>query len=268
MKIFVRLAVLILLGMVLFGCVSQMVYHPIRDFLHTPKDLGLTYEDVYLPSTQGRKIHAWYVPCQKARATVLYCHGNAGNISHRISHVKIFHDLSLSLLIFDYQGFGKSQGKPTEKGTYEDSRAAWDFLTQDQGVEPEDIIIFGKSLGGAIAIELATQVKPGALFVDSSFTSTQDVAKAHYPWVPGFLLNKYSYDSISRVSRVQAPVCFFHSQKDEVIPYAQGEALYKAAPFPKAFVEISGAHNNGFMKSLSLYTRTIDGFIKEHTENS
>ncbi|MBI9075538.1 MAG: alpha/beta hydrolase [Desulfatibacillum sp.] len=267
MKNFVRAAVLVLLVLLIPGCISKLVYHPTRDFQYTPQDIGLAFEEVFLESTRGNEIHGWYVPCQNARATVLFCHGNAGNISHRISHVKIFHDLSLSLLIFDYQGFGKSQGNPSEQATYDDARAGWDFLVKEKGALPEDIVIFGKSLGGAIAIELAAEVQPGALFVDSSFTSTYDVAKAHYGWAPRFLLRNYPYDSISRISKLQAPVCFFHSQLDDVIPYEQGVALFQAAPEPKAFVELSGSHNDGFVKSLDLYSKAIDAFIKEHMED-
>lgn len=268
MKRCVEAAVLILLMLVFYGCLSSLVYHPDKEISFTPQELGLEHEDLYMASADGKMINAWFFPCENARAVVLFCHGNAGNISDRVSQAWMFHKLELSTLLFDYQGFGQSQGRPSEQGTFDDARAAWNYLVQEKGFPPDRIIVFGKSLGGAVAIELATQIEPGLLFVDSSFTSTKDVAKAHYPWAPGFLLHRWKYDSLSRIPKVQAPVCFFHSKRDEVIPFKQGKALFDAAPEPKAFVEITGSHNDGFMTSGRLYTDAVDSFIKMHMEKN
>ncbi len=248
------------------GCVSHLVYHPTEDLFQTPSNLGLVYKDVLLESTDGNRIHAWWIPSENPRATVIFCHGNGGNIGDRMAHTRVFHNLSLSVLLFDYQGFGQSQGKPSEQGTYDDARATWNFLVNEKKIPPEKIFVFGESLGGAIAIKLATEVEPGILFVDSSFTSTYDVAKTHYGWVPKFLLRKYLYDSQSRISQVKAPVCIIHSKDDEVIPFAHGKALFKRVRSPKEFVEIRGSHNGGFIQSEDRYVGAIDAFITQAME--
>jgi len=200
------------------------------------------------------------------RATLLFCHGNAGNISHRLDSIKLFHDLQLSVFIFDYQGYGQSQGSPGERQTYLDSRAAWDYLTDERGLRPDEIVLFGRSLGAAVAIELATVTDPAALVAESCFTSAVDMGTKVYPWLPIRLVRRIRYNSLRRIGDVEAPKLFIHSIEDEVVPFGMGRRLYARAPRPKQFLKIRGGHNDGFMVSAPLYAETIADFLASAQE--
>lgn len=260
--------VLLYLGLAGWVYVRQdaLVYHPMAEITQTPAIYGLDYDDLTLSTSDGVNINAWFVPTQEARGVVLFCHGNAGNIGHRLDSIRIFRDLGLSVLIFDYRGFGRSQGRPSETGTYLDARAAWNFLVEEKGVEPERIIIFGRSLGGAVAAYLAAQLgqetTPGALILESTFTSLPDMAARLYPFLPVRWLAKYSYNTLGRLSDVHAPVLVVHSPGDEIIPSIHGQALYAAAPEPKMFLEISGGHNSGFLSSGAGYVEGLRSFLE------
>lgn len=260
--------VLLYLGLAGWVYVRQdaLVYHPMAEISLTPADAGWDYDDLTLAASDGVNINAWFVPAPDARGVVLFCHGNAGNIGHRLDSIRIFRDLGLSVLIFDYRGFGRSEGRPSEAGTYLDVRAAWDFLVEEKGVEPGRIIIFGRSLGGAVAGYLAAQLgrekAPGALILESTFTSLPDMAARLYPFLPVRWLAKYSYNTLGRLGDIHAPVLVVHSPDDEIIPYAHGQALYAAAPEPKMFLEISGGHNAGFLTSGARYVEGLRSFLE------
>ncbi|PTN36985.1 alpha/beta hydrolase [Desulfonatronum sp. SC1] len=262
--------VLLYLGLAGWVYVRQdaMVFHPVAEISLTPADVGWEYDDLTLSTSDGVNINAWFVPVEDARGVVLFCHGNAGNIGHRLDSIRIFRDLGLSVLIFDYRGFGRSEGRPSEFGTYLDAQTAWAFLVEEKGVEPGRIIIFGRSLGGAVAAHLAAHVgrekAPGALILESTFTSLPDMAARLYPFLPVRWLAKYSYNTLGRISDVHAPVLVVHSPGDEIIPYANGQALYAAAPEPKMFLEISGGHNSGFLSSGAVYVEGLDVFFEQH----
>jgi fermentation-respiration switch protein FrsA (DUF1100 family) len=241
---------------------SRLVFFPARQMAGDPGDVGLEFEDVWLPSGSGKRIHGWFVPAKVPRATLLFFHGNAGNISHRLESIKQFVDLQLSVLIIDYHGYGQSEGKPSERATYQDSRAAWDYLVGERGLRPRDIVLFGRSLGGAVAIELATEVEPLALIVESCFTSAVDMGTKVYPWLPIRLVRRIHYNSLSRVRDVAVPKLFIHSFDDKVVPFGMGKRLYSRAPRPKQFLKIRGGHNDGFMVSAPLYGETIDNFLR------
>jgi fermentation-respiration switch protein FrsA (DUF1100 family) len=252
------LYVLILIAAYLFQ--SRLVFFPDREMSGDPGDVGLEFEEVWLKSG-GKRLHGWFVPAASPRATVLFCHGNAGNISHRLDSIKIFHELQLSVLIFDYQGYGQSAGKAGEAATYRDSRAAWDHLTDERGVRPDQIVLFGRSLGGAVAIELATVTDPMAVIVESCFTSAIDMGTKIYPWLPIRLVGRIRYNSLRRVEDVDAPKLFIHSIEDEVVPFGMGKRLYARAQKPKQFLKIRGGHQDGFLVSARLYTDTIAQFL-------
>jgi len=236
-----------------------MVYCPEREILQTPKDAGLRYEEVFITTKDGISISGWYIPAENERGALLFCHGNAGNISHRLDSIRIFHEMNLSVFIFDYRGYGRSGGSPTEPGTYIDAEAAWNFLINEKGKSPDRTILFGRSLGGAVAAELATTKKAAGLILESSFKSIPDMGRKYYPLLPVRLLSRYKYNTIDKISAVTYPKLIIHSKTDEVIPYDHSLSLFEKALPPKYFLEIRGGHNEGFLMSGRTY---IDGIRK------
>lgn len=242
---------------------DALVYYPVAEIAHTPADMDWEFEDLTLRTQDGLDIHAWFVPLENPRGVVLFCHGNAGNIGQHLETVRILRDLGLSVLIFDYRGFGASEGQPSESGTYLDVQAAWNFLVEEKAVAPENIVVFGRSLGGAVATYLAARQKTGALIIESTFTSLPDIAASLYPYLPVRWLAKYSYNSLARISDVQAPVLVVHSPDDDLTPFTHGQALYAAASEPKRFLEISGNHNSGFLTSGATYVEGLRSFLEQ-----
>ncbi len=242
----------------------HLAFHPMRELEGSPAEAALRFEDVRLTTDDGVKLHGWYVPADSpGGATLLFFHGNAGNISHRVDSIALFHELGLNVLIIDYRGYGRSQGRPGEKGTYADAEAAWRYLTEHRDVKPEQIVIFGRSLGGAVAVELATRHTPAALIVESTFTSGADMARRMAPWFPRWLIF-LRYDSLQRIGQVHCPVLIVHSRDDEMIPFEQGRRLFAAAPSPKEFLELEGGHNEGYLLCLETYRRTLRAFLGRH----
>ncbi len=240
---------------------SKLIYFPSRFVERTPSDVGLNYDDVMLATEDGVRISAWYVPRDDARTTVLLFHGNAGNNGDRIAELKTLHSLGFTTLIVDYRGFGKSDGHPSEQGTYLDAQAAWDHLTQSRGIPASSIVVLGESIGGAVAIDLASRVSAGALVVQSSFTRLADIAAIHYPLIPVRWILRHRYDSIDRVGRIKCPKLFFHSTDDSLIPIANGRALFEAAAPSKQFVETPGDHNSGGFMYSNQFAEQLRDFI-------
>lgn len=254
----------ILLCAWLFFMQSRLLYYPnlpSRELGATPAAIGLHYESVTLTTADRVRLYGWFVPAKQERAVLLFFHGNAGNISHRLDSLRIFHNLGLSVLIFDYRGYGQSEGRVSEKGTYLDAEAAWRYLTEDRGIRPESIILFGRSLGGAIAARQAATAVPGALILESVFTSVPDLAGRYYPIFPVRLLSRFRYDTVAALHSVSCPILIIHSPDDEIIPYENSQRLYEAAGEPKSFLAIRGGHNEGFLASGELYTNGLDEFI-------
>lgn len=248
----------------LFVSQTRLLYLPNiagREIVATPKDIGLDYQPITLATADGIRLDAWFIPATDARRTVLFFHGNAGNISHRLDSIAVFQRLGLNVLIIDYRGYGRSTGRPSEHGTYRDAEAAWRFLTEDRNLTAPQIVLFGRSLGAAVATWLATQHTPGALMIESSFTSVPDIAAELYPMFPVRLLARLRYDARSYLRSVDCPVLVIHSRDDEIIPFHHGQALYEAAPEPKQFLEIHGGHNDGFLRSANTYTAGIASFL-------
>lgn len=241
------------LGWTLFFMQRSFLYRPLRQVLYDPSDINLAFEKVAIETQDGLKIAAWYVPAEKAKYTVLMCHGNGGNIAHRLDTVNLLNEMNLNCMVFDYRGYGTSQGKPTEQGTYIDAQAAWNWLAESKKVPSEKIIIFGRSLGGCVASHLAMNNEPLCLVVESAFTSYVDMGKMFYPYLPVRHFAKYKYPTIEYVRRVGCPTLFIHSRGDEVVPFEFGLKLYDAAREPKEFVEIYGCHNDGFLFSGDTY---------------
>jgi len=260
--IFIGLALgyLFLVGLV-YVRQGSMVYYPTKDIENTPADIGLKYEEIVLRTRDSVDISAWYVLAENERGVLLFCHGNAGNISHRIDSIKIFHELNLSVLIFDYRGYGKSKGSPMEKGTYLDAESAWDYLINVKKVQPEKIILFGRSLGSAVAAELELRHKAAGLIIESGFKSIPALGAKFFPYLPVRLISRFKYETIDKVSMIGMPKLFIHSPQDEIIPYEHGAALFEKAKEPKEFLQITGSHNEGFLFSGKIYIDGLDKFI-------
>lgn len=246
---------------------DSLVYFPEiggRGIAVNPGSVGLRFEDVSLATSDGETLHGWFVPARSPRGAVVFCHGNAGNISHRLDSLLMFHRMGYSVLIFDYRGYGRSTGRPTEPGTYLDAEAAWRHLTETRGYAAGNIAVFGESLGGAVAAWLAARHPPGALVLASTFTSVPDMGAEVYPFLPVRLLARIHYDARDSVGRVRAPVFVAHSPNDEIVPFAQGQALFAAAGEPKQFLELAGGHNDGFVFMREPWIRALAQFLDSH----
>ena len=243
---------------------TRMVYFPQvgSEIAVTPKAHGLSFEAVGLPTEDGEKLAAWWVPHEAPAGTVLMFHGNAGNISHRIDYLAMLHRLGYSTLIVDYRGYGESTGSPSEEGTYRDAQAAWQWLTTVKKVPGGDIVLLGESLGGAVAVWLASRVNARALVVASSFTSVPNLGAQIYPFIPVRLISRFSYDSIGRIGSIKAPVLVAHSRDDDIIPFSHGKSLYDAASEPKAFLELRGGHNDGFIFMREEWVAQLAAFLE------
>lgn len=239
-----------------------------REMEATPEDVGLAYDSVTLTTSDQVELDGWFLPVEQARGVVLFCHGNAGNISHRLDSLQIFHDLGYSVLIFDYRGYGRSQGKPTEEGTSRDAEAAWQYLANERQIDPGRIVLFGRSLGAAVAAQLATVHTPGALIVESCFTSVPDMAAKLYPLLPVRLLSRLHYNVVDYLQQISCPLLVIHSPDDEIIPFSHGKRLFAAGKPPKKFLKLKGGHNEGFLVSGHAYAQGLAAFLTEHLGGS
>jgi len=232
---------------------DRLVYLPTREISADPASAGMPFEDVSLQTADGETLHGWFVPADPSQPVILFLHGNAGNISHRLDTLEIFHRLNANVLLIDYRGYGQSTGKPTEEGTYLDAAAAWNYLVDVRGFDPQAILIFGRSLGGAIAGWLASQKSSGALVLESTFTSIADLGAESYRWLPVRSLTRIHYDTRSVLPTITTPVLVLHSKDDDIIAFHHGEALFEAANNPVEFVPLVGDHNSGFLNSGEIY---------------
>ena len=238
------------------------VFMPTAALVYTPAAINLSFENVTLTTQDNVDLHGWWIPAPNSRAALLFFHGNAGNISHRLDSIEIFHKLGLSVFIFDYRGYGQSRGKPSIDGTKLDALAAWQWLTEEKKIAAEKIVLFGRSLGGAIAMELTRSVTPGAIILESTFSSLPDMAPFPAP-VARFLLGDI-WNSAQTAAALTVPALCIHSPDDEIIPYRQGKRIYDAAASEKSFLEIRGDHNGGFLRSYNTYVPALDSFLTEH----
>lgn len=250
---------------------KSLIFFPVKD----PNPIegrgsvdGCLYEDHFFLTEDDVRLHGrWFFsPADRGaeglqRRIVLFFHGNAGNLSGRTELMVRLVNLGAEVMIIDYRGYGHSEGRPSEEGVYRDARAAWNFLTIEHEVPPDQIIVFGKSLGGAVAVDLASTVTPAGLIVQSSFTSVPAMAARHYPFVPGFAL-RTKMDSESKIDSITCPKLFVHSTHDEIVPFEMGRTLFETAGGPKTFFEITGAgHNETLAVGGSRYLESIRGFL-------
>ena len=240
--------------------VNRFIYYPEPHWWATPADIGLEADEVRLVPEPGVQLHAWFFPRPEPLATLLFCHGNAGNASHRLENVYYLVETGFQVLLFDYRGFGHSSGQPSEEGLYRDAEAAWAHLVGRGDTEGAPRIIFGRSLGGAVAVDLTTRVDTGdGLIVESTFTSVRTLARHIF----GLPLSELpvKYDSLSKIGRIAMPLLAIHGERDELIPYADGQTLYQAAPEPKAWYPIPGAgHNDTYVVGGEAYLQRLAAF--------
>ncbi len=262
-KIILLVAVAIaLFNILVFINQPNMLFYPYRQLDATPADWGMQYEDVVITTSDGMRLHGWYLPAANAKKVVLFFHGNAGNISHRSDSLAIFHSLGINVFIIDYRGYGKSEGSVTEQGLYLDAMAAWDYLTGTRLFKPDDIVIFGRSLGGAVATTLAGKVQPHALIIESTFSSTRDMANLMMPLLSRVIIMRYAFDTERAIKSVNVPVLVMHSRDDEIIPFELGKKVYEAANESKTFYLLVGGHNDGFIKSMPGYRYRLKTFLE------
>ena len=245
---------------------ARHIYCPTSEIATTPDKHGLVFESIDFETTDGLMLHGWLVPRpsidQGKERVVLFFHGNTGNISDCIATLEMFHHLGLATFIFDYRGYGQSQGSPSEQGTYDDAEAAWIYLLRDRGIKSEDVIVLGRSLGAAIASAQAARHQPGALVLESTFTSAPALAAELFRFVPAKLMSRFKYNVIDNVANTHCPVLIVHSSEDVVIPFHHGKRLYEVANEPKAFMEINGEHAQGFYTSGQSYIDGLRNFLK------
>ena len=264
-----RFALIILAGYILVVAVMYLMQDRLlymsgvsgRELTATPADRRMEHEDISIPTADGLTLHGWYVP-GPSDFVLLFFHGNAGNISHRLESIQQFRLFGLSVLIVDYRGYGQSEGRASEQGLYRDGDAAWRYLVDTMDVAPSNIVIFGRSLGGSIAASVAAQQNPAGLIVESSFTSVPDIARDVYPWLPVRWLVRMEHPTRTLVSRVQAPVLVIHSRTDEIIPFHHGQMIFDAARSEKSFISLFGRHNDAFLTDSENYLRGLGRFLE------
>lgn len=239
------------------------IYFPDIEVFQDPGDRGLDYEDVFFEASDGIKLNGWYVP-GRSTLTWVWFHGNAGNISHRVDNLVGLHSrLGVNIFIFDYRGYGRSEGSPSEQGTYLDAEAALAYLRSRGDVDQQKIVLFGRSLGCAVAAEVATSNKVYAVVLESPFTSVPAMARRHYPYLPGAgLLVRTKYDSLAKVKDIHAPIMVLHGDRDEIAPFEMGKEIFEAANPPKRFYAIEGAgHNDTYLVGGHAYYETLESFL-------
>lgn len=228
---------------------NALTFMPDRQVLQTPSVLGMDYTELSIPTTDGETVHAWWLPAERSIGHILFAHGNAGNIGDRVPIYALLTQIGLDVLAFDYRGYGRSTGRPTEHGTYLDAHAARRVLLDQPGVDPDRVLYLGKSLGGGVLVELATQHPPAGLLLMSTFTGLRDAARSVYPFLPGPLVPD-AYPSLRRIRKLRAPILIMHGDQDELLPLRHAERLYAAAPEPKQLMVFpGGGHNDLIMSS-------------------
>jgi hypothetical protein len=239
----------------------RTLFYPAKEIEFSPKEEGLDFKEIFFNTPDHLKLHSWFIPAKDARYTVLFCHGNAGNISHRLEKIIFFNRLGCNVFIFDYRGYGQSQGEPSENGLYTDAKSAYNYLLS-RGIKAEQIIGYGESLGTAAIIDLASKEKMRALIIDSAFSSGKDMARAVYPFLPYWIFS-VRLDSVGKIKSINAPKLMIHSVNDEIVPYRLGKKLYEAALPPKEFLEVHGGHNSCFYESEDILKEKIADFLKQ-----
>jgi fermentation-respiration switch protein FrsA (DUF1100 family) len=244
--------------------VESQIFFPDPYLICTPAEAVLEYDDIWFTTSDGVRLHGWMVPAQPSIGLLLFCHGNAGNVSHRVDNIRRLHDIGLSVFIFDYRGYGQSEGRISEAGFYQDAEAAYRIARQHADKAGEKLVLFGRSLGGIAAVHLGTQFPASGLILESTFTHMAAMAKEHFPLpVPESLL-RHKLNALDKIPRVKAPVLFFHGDQDDIVPINLGKALFEATVATKEWVTIPGAgHNDTYFVGGQDYFEKIRAFVRD-----
>jgi len=240
---------------------SYFVFFPETPFDQSPNELNLFYKDVYFLSEDGKRLHGWFFPLKKEFPVILFCHGNAGNISHRLENIRLLLDQKLQVFIFDYRGYGRSSGRPSEKGLYLDGLAAYDYLTKTEHVPSTNIIPFGRSLGAAVAVEISLKRRIRSVILESAFTSTKGMARTIALFYPFSFLAPAHYNNLKKIGHLTMPKLIIHGRDDEIVPFSMGQKLFEAAQPPRYLLPVKDAgHNDAFVVGGREYFEAITSF--------
>ena len=265
----VRVVLLVYLGFGLLMLIGQtrMLFPAGGSIWQTPADhpFRWAYEDIVLP-VNNKRTHAWFISAPNSRGVVLFSHGNAGTIANRLESVDVFHTAGFDVLLYDYGGYGNSTGKPSEKRCYADIRAMWQYLTEERKVAPARIVLFGRSVGAGPTVQLATEVEPRAVILESAFLSVAKMAQEMLRVYPTDLLVRHKFNNAKKIKRITCPILVVHSPEDDIVPFHHGKKLFELANEPKTFLEIIGDHNEGWHTSGVLYRRGIHAFLNSAFE--
>lgn len=243
---------------------SFFVFFPDRSLQLRPEMLDLTYREVFFGSQDGKRLHGWFFPQKKETPIILFSHGNAGNISDRLHNIRLLADKDLQVFIYDYRGYGQSSGAPSEKGIYLDGLAAYDYLVEREKVPPERIVLFGRSLGAAVAIDVALNRPVRSIIIESGFTSTKEMAGTMFPFSLFSRLLPANYNNLEKIGKVGVPKLIIHGDSDEIVPFAMGKRLFEASEEPKYFYALKGAgHNDTYIVGGEAYFRKIAAFARD-----
>jgi uncharacterized protein len=253
-------------GTVIRLALNSLLYFPSREIHETPAAVGLPFTDLAIETDDGKRLHGWWIPAgAPSLGHVLLCHGNAGNIGDRVLHAELLSATGLDVLLFDYRGYGRSTGRPDEQGTYRDARAARSALLRQPGVDASRVLYLGESLGGAVALDLALEHRPRGLVLQSTFTGVRDMARLHYPFIPGALVPD-AYSSLRRIRELHVPVLVLHGERDEIVPLSHARALHEAAPGPKRIHVFRGVgHNDLVPRAGPAYAEVIASWVRAAT---
>jgi fermentation-respiration switch protein FrsA (DUF1100 family) len=229
---------------VIRSLLGSLLYFPSREIIETPDRAGLDFRELVLPTDDGERLHGWWIPARAdSLGHLLLCHGNAGNVGDRVLHAAMLTGVGFDVLLFDYRGYGRSSGRPSEQGTYRDARAALACLLLQPGVDAARVLYLGESLGGAVAVDLALERPPAGLVLLSAFTGIRELGRVHYPFLPAALIPD-AYPTLRRIHALRAPLLVLHGERDEIVPLAHGRALFEAAPEPKRIHTFAGLGHN------------------------
>ncbi len=249
----------------LWGCQVEksLIFYPISEIDRTPKELGLPFEDITFTTEDGVHLNGWFIPSTEGDLTLLWFHGNAGNISHRLDNIRLLHDkVKIHIFIIDYRGYGRSEGSVSEAGTYRDASAALQYLRSRKDLDPKKIVFYGRSLGAAVAVDLALREESLALIIETPFASIRAMAKLVFPFLPVGPFLRTRYDTLEKIRKVRGPLFVLHGDQDDIVPYTQGQRIFEAAPEPKEFYTIRGAHHNDtFIVGGDAYFAALKDFI-------
>jgi fermentation-respiration switch protein FrsA (DUF1100 family) len=239
---------------------KRSLFYPAKEIEYLPRDFKMDFEDVSFKAPDNLELNGWFVPAKDAAYTILFCHGNAGNISHRLEKLRFFQELGCNVFIFDYRGYGRSKGAPSEKGLYNDVQGAYNYLLSRR-IAPQQIIGYGESIGGAVIIDLASKHRLAALIIDSAISNAKDMVRTLYPFLPYWVFSS-RWDSLSKIRLITAPKLMIHSINDEIVPFKLGSKLFESALQPKEFLQIRGGHNSCFFESEDILNKKIADFLK------